>query len=56
MCERHPSGSTCRPLKRDHHDCRGCCADHLRVEIGWCWVEQGQEQAGPPLALCGCED
>jgi len=57
MYERHPLGSTCRPLHRDRHD-RGRRADHLWMGVGWyCWVEVAQAQAGSlRRPLCGDED
>lgn len=54
MCERHPFGSICRPLNRDHHDRRERRADCLYLKVGWCSVELAQERAGP--RLCGHKD
>jgi len=57
MYERHPLGSTCRPLRRDHHDYHGR-ADHLWLRVGWCWIEVVQERVGflLPRPLCGDEE
>jgi len=56
MYERHPLGSTCRPLHQDHHDYHGRVG-HLWLRVGWCWVEVAREQAGSlHLPLCGDEE